>query len=72
MRQNIQRTEERGDRMTHLEDTTKNLEQSASQFKRGTNRVRKNLMWKNVRMWVWIIVGIVVAILIIALCRLTP
>lgn len=67
MRQNIQRTEERGGRITDMKDQTDQLSESARQFNRGTNRVRKNLMWKNVRMWVAIILGLAVIALIIGL-----
>ncbi|KAL8696610.1 MAG: hypothetical protein Q9224_002708 [Gallowayella concinna] len=67
MRQNIQRTEERGGRVADLDHQTRKLADSSADFKRGTNRVRKQLMWKNVRMWVWILVGIAVLIIIIAL-----
>ncbi|KAL8679842.1 MAG: hypothetical protein Q9186_003908 [Xanthomendoza sp. 1 TL-2023] len=69
MRQNIQRTEERGGRVADLDHQTRKLADSSADFKRGTNRVRKQLMWKNVRMWVWILVGIAVLIIIIALCH---
>ncbi|KAL8719187.1 MAG: hypothetical protein Q9181_008091 [Wetmoreana brouardii] len=67
MRQNIQRTEERGAHIDHIEDQTKGLSISADQFKRGTNRVRKNFMWKNIRMWIWITLGVIVFIVVIAL-----
>ncbi|KAL8883702.1 MAG: hypothetical protein Q9192_007036, partial [Flavoplaca navasiana] len=65
MRQNIQRTEQRGSNLDDMEHKTRGLEDSASRFKRGTNRVRKDFMWKNVRMWVLIILGIAVVIALI-------
>ena len=67
MRQNIQRTEERGGRLDNVEAQTQGLALSADKFKRGTNRVRKDFWWKNVRFWVYIILGIAVAALIIGL-----
>ncbi|KAL9627361.1 MAG: hypothetical protein Q9204_006621, partial [Flavoplaca sp. TL-2023a] len=65
MRQNIQRTEERGGRLDNVEAQTEGLKNSAERFKRGANRVRKDFWWKNVRMWVLIILGIAVVIALI-------
>ena len=67
MRQNIQRTEERGGHLANIEQQTDGLAESARRFNRGTNRKLKEYKWKNVRMWVWLISGIAVAILIIVL-----
>lgn len=67
MRQNIQRTEQRQGNIDELEDATTRLGANAAQFKRGTNRVYKKLWWKNVRLMGWIIFGVVIAIIIIAL-----
>lgn len=67
MRQNIQRTEQRGENIDNMVDKTNGLEERAKQFRRGANRVRKYEMWKNVRMWVWIILGLAVIALIIGL-----
>ncbi|KAI4268647.1 MAG: hypothetical protein LQ337_007722 [Flavoplaca oasis] len=71
MRQNIQRTEQRGENIDNMVDKTNGLEERAKQFRRGANRVRKYEMWKNVRMWVWIILGLAVIALIIGLGRST-
>ena len=65
MRQNIQRTEQRGSNLDDMENKTRNLEDSASRFKRGANRVRKDFWWKNVRMWVLIILGIAVVLALV-------
>ncbi|KAL8663007.1 MAG: hypothetical protein Q9202_004237 [Teloschistes flavicans] len=67
MRQNIQRTEQRGDQLDHIGDKTKDLAEHANKFKRGSNRVMKDMRWKNIRMWIWIILGVVVFIVVIAL-----
>ena len=67
MRQNIQRTEERGGRIDDIGIKARNVNDQSKQFKRGTNRVRKHLMWKNVQMWVWIFVGLAILIIAIAL-----
>ncbi|KAL9033143.1 MAG: hypothetical protein Q9180_006108, partial [Flavoplaca navasiana] len=65
MRQNIQRTEQRGSKLDDMEDQTHRMGIAASQFKRGANRVHKDLKWKNVRMWALIILGIAVVLAII-------
>ena len=67
MRQNIQRTEQRGSNLNEMEHKTDRMGEAAKQFNRGANRMHKNLKWKNVRMWVYIILGIAVAALIIGL-----
>lgn len=73
MRQNIQRTEQRQGNIDQLGDATHRLQGSAHDFQRGTNRVRKQFWWKNLRMMGWIGLGaaIIVAILI-ALSLSTP
>lgn len=67
MRQNIQRTEERGGRLDDLEQQSERMNISAQNFKRGANRVHKQMMWKNVRMWIYIAIGVAIVIIIIAL-----
>lgn len=62
---NIQRLTERGDHIDRLQDKSDNLNQSAQGFRRGANRVRKQMWWKNMKMRIWIIVGIIVLLLII-------
>ncbi|KAI0674277.1 synaptobrevin-domain-containing protein [Trametes maxima] len=44
MRENITKVAERGERLDQLQDKTDNLAVSAQGFRRGANRVRKN-MW---------------------------
>ncbi|KAF5339611.1 hypothetical protein D9611_011472 [Ephemerocybe angulata] len=44
MRENITKVAERGERLDSLQDKTDNLAVSAQGFRRGANRVRKN-MW---------------------------
>ncbi|KAL8888028.1 MAG: hypothetical protein Q9215_004480 [Flavoplaca cf. flavocitrina] len=65
MRQNIQRTEQRGSNLDDMEHKTDRMGEAAKQFNRGANRMHKNLKWKNVRMWVLIILGIAVVIALI-------
>ena len=65
MTHNINLISQRGDRIDQLQDKSENLNQSAQGFRRGANRVRKQMWWKNMKMRIWIIVGIIVLLLII-------
>ncbi|GCE97521.1 Vesicle membrane receptor protein [Zygosaccharomyces mellis] len=50
MRDNINKVAERGERLTTIEDKADNLAVSAQGFKRGANRVRKQMWWKDLKM----------------------
>ncbi|KAG8853816.1 hypothetical protein FRB96_007956 [Tulasnella sp. 330] len=63
MRDNITKVAERGERLDSLQDKTDNLAVSAQGFRRGANRVRKNMWWKDMKMR--IIIGIGVAVLLV-------
>ncbi|KAG1789077.1 synaptobrevin-like protein [Suillus plorans] len=63
MRENITKVAERGERLDSLQDKTDNLAVSAQGFRRGANRVRKNMWWKDMKMRM--IIGVAVAIIII-------
>jgi vesicle-associated membrane protein 4 len=65
MRQNIQRTTERGERLDSLQDKTDNLATSAQGFRRGANRVRKQMWWKDMKMRMCLIVGIIILLIVI-------
>jgi vesicle-associated membrane protein 4 len=67
MRQNITRVQERGENVDRLGDKTQGLSDSAANFRRGANRVRKQMFWKNMKMRVWLIIGVIVLILLIAI-----
>ena len=71
MRQNIQRTEQRGATMADIEEQTFGMQKNAEQFRRGTNRVYKGLKMKNIRFWIYIILGLAVFALIIGLGSLS-
>lgn len=47
MQENIERMRERGENLDSLQDKTENLSVSAQGFRRGANRVRKNMWWKD-------------------------
>lgn len=65
MRDNINKVSQRGERLDALQDKTDNLAVSAQGFRRGANRVRKQMWWKDMKMRIWICVGIVVLLVVI-------
>lgn len=65
MKKNLESVAQRGEHIDQLQDKSENLNQSAQGFRRGANRVRKQMWWKNMKMRIWIIVGIIVLLLLI-------
>lgn len=65
MRENITKVSQRGERLDALQDKTDNLAVSAQDFRRGANRVRKQMWWKDMKMRICLIVGIIVLLLVI-------
>ncbi|EQL03478.1 synaptobrevin [Ophiocordyceps sinensis CO18] len=65
MRDNISKVSQRGERLDALQDKTDNLAVSAQGFRRGANRVRKQMWWKDVKMRMCLIAGIIILLLII-------
>lgn len=65
MRGNITKIGERGERLDALQDKTDNLATQANGFRRGANRVRKQMWWKDMKMRICIIVGIIVLLVVI-------
>ncbi|KAF8747433.1 Synaptobrevin, partial [Rhizoctonia solani] len=65
MRENITRVAERGERLDVLQDKTDNLAVNAQGFRRGANRVRKNMWWKDMKMRIIIAIGVAILIVII-------
>jgi len=63
MRDNINRVAERGERLDALQDKTENLSVSAQGFRRGANKVRKQMWWKDMKMR--IIIGVAIAVILI-------
>ncbi|KAF1989214.1 hypothetical protein K402DRAFT_372870 [Aulographum hederae CBS 113979] len=49
MRDFVLQATERGERLDGLQDTTDNLAVSAQGFRRGANRVRKQMWWKDIK-----------------------
>lgn len=67
MRENINKVSQRGERLDALQDKTDNLAVSAQGFRRGANRVRKQMWWKDMKMRMCLIAGIIILILVIVI-----
>ncbi|KAJ9479960.1 Synaptobrevin-like protein [Pseudozyma hubeiensis] len=65
MRDNINKVNERGENLNSLQDKTDNLAVSAQGFRRGANRVRKQMWWKDMKMRIIIAIGIVILLCVI-------
>ncbi|KAI9831493.1 MAG: Protein arg-6, mitochondrial [Phylliscum demangeonii] len=65
MRENINKVSQRGERLDSLQDKTDNLAVSAQGFRRGANRVRKQMWWKDMKMRMCLIIGIILLLLVI-------
>lgn len=65
MRENINKVSQRGERLDSLQDKTDNLAVSAQGFRRGANRVRKQMWWKDFKMRICLIIGIIILLVII-------
>lgn len=65
MRENINKVSQRGERLDSLQDKTDNLAVSAQGFRRGANRVRKQMWWKDMKMRMCLIAGIIILIIVI-------
>ncbi|KAF7365900.1 Synaptobrevin-like protein [Mycena venus] len=67
MRENISKVAGRGECLSALQETTEKLAASAQGFRRGTNRVRKNMWWKDIKMRLIISAALAVIIIVIVL-----
>lgn len=67
MRDNISKVSQRGEQLDSLQDKTDNLAVSAQGFRRGANRVRKQMWWKDMKMRVCLIIAVIVLILVIVI-----
>lgn len=65
MRDNINKVAERGERLDLIENKTDNLAISAQGFRRGANRVRKDMWWKDMKMRMCIILGVIILLVVI-------
>lgn len=65
MRENINKVAERGERLDTLQDKTDNLAVSAQGFRKGANRVRKQMWLKDMKMRLCVLAGIIIIIVIV-------
>ncbi|KAI9933900.1 hypothetical protein ASPWEDRAFT_35870 [Aspergillus wentii DTO 134E9] len=65
MRSNIFKVSERGERLDSLQDKTDNLATSAQGFRRGANRVRKQMWWKDMKMRVCLVICVIILLVVI-------
>lgn len=65
MQDNIRKVTERGARLDTLQDQTDTLAVSAQGFRRGANKVRKAMWWKDMKYRLLIIGGVVLLLVII-------
>lgn len=65
MRNNVQQVGERGERLDAMQERTDDLATQANSFRRGANRLRKQMWWKDMKMRLYIILGIIVLLVII-------
>lgn len=56
---------ERGERLTSIEDKADNLAISAQGFKRGANRVRKQMWWKDLKMRMCLFLVVIILLVVI-------
>ncbi|KAF2858057.1 synaptobrevin [Piedraia hortae CBS 480.64] len=65
VQQNIQRTAQRGENIDRLQNKTDALADSAGNFHRGASKVRKQMWWKDMKMRLCILIGIIVLLIVI-------
>jgi vesicle-associated membrane protein 4 len=65
MGRNVENLQARGERLDSLQNKTDNLAESAQGFRRGANKVRKQMWWKDMKMRMCLIVGIIILLLVI-------
>jgi len=65
MRENINKVADRGDKIDALGNKADNLVHSTREFRRGANKVRKDMWWKDMKMRMCLIVGIIILLVVI-------
>ena len=65
MRDNINKVAERGERLDSIENKTDNLAIRAQGFRRGANRVRKDMWWKDMKMRMCLILVVIILLIVI-------
>ncbi|KAI8916444.1 synaptobrevin [Entophlyctis helioformis] len=71
MQDNIHKVMQRGEQLETLQNKTEDLQNSSLQFKRGANKVRREMWWKDLKMKLIIggVVGIILIIIIVAVVK---
>ncbi|KAH6854876.1 synaptobrevin-domain-containing protein [Chaetomium sp. MPI-CAGE-AT-0009] len=64
-RENVDKFNDRGERLTTLQDKSNGLQATAQDFHGRAGKVRRKMWWKDMKMRIWIGVGIVVLLAII-------
>ena len=65
MEENLKEVNTRGTHIVKLNEQAEHLQTNSEYFKKGANRVRKQMFFKNVKMWIWIILGLAIIAIII-------
>jgi vesicle-associated membrane protein 4 len=65
MRDNMMKTSERGENLNRLQTKTNALADQSTIFRRSANRVRKQMWWKDMKMRMCIIIGIIILLVVI-------
>ncbi|KAG0345262.1 hypothetical protein BG004_003842 [Podila humilis] len=65
MEQNIISVKDRGEKIEDMKNKSDGLQQGAEQFKKGASALRRQMYWKNMKMRVFVGVGIAVLLCII-------
>ncbi|KAI8616289.1 synaptobrevin-domain-containing protein [Chytriomyces sp. MP71] len=66
MHNNIEKVMARGEKLETLQNKTDDLQQGALQFKKGANKVRGQMWWKDLKMKLIIAAIIIIIIIVIA------
>ncbi|KAJ3021562.1 hypothetical protein HKX48_008229 [Thoreauomyces humboldtii] len=66
MQENVNKVIQRGEHLETLNSKTDDLQNSSLQFKRGANRVRKQMWWKDMKLKLILggVIGLIVIIII--------
>lgn len=67
MQANVNKLSQRGENLNSLQDKTGTLADSALNFKKTANQKRKEMWKKNMKMKIFIAIGIIVLLLVIIL-----
>ena len=67
MNDNIKKADQRGEHIDDLRDKSDRLTEASKGFHKSAHKTRIEMMKKNMKMWVLIIVGIIAVIVLIVL-----